>query len=302
MNPISTSFFPLSGPKLKFGTTWLPQRVIRTEDGNERSVICKTHHFRDPRLLEQLPDLFREELLSSNPSEPIRVAVYAGADGSDARSLAVLNALKLGWEQASRFTYESFDLDPLMVQKARQRFVYLNGKERDIFHNMLGIPKRNGCLVPLEEQHFTDKKAYKLADHLANQISSRSGDFFEHAKHPMEEKVILCRNMWDHFTSEQQQTLAKNLYLNMPDDSILVLGSEKVDAGVRKLLRETGFWQVAISGPRSAIFIKVGDVEKDAGKHKSRKFGTTIGQTPVGELLQAFRARLLSPQAQNPLV
>lgn len=244
-------------PKLRFGAIWLPQREVKTLDGNTQAVICRTYHFRDPNMLVALPGLLSEKFLNQG-ADLVKVAVYGGADGSDARSLGALIEADLGREAAEKFYFTTIDIDPCMVEGAKRQLVYMNRKERLICHSLLRLPESGGLLRPMASVPL-DVSAdvmYKVDPFLYNRLDSVEGDLFIAAKKPMDAQVGFCRNMWDHLSKESQKVLAHNLYKNMPDESVLVIGSKSVDAGVRELLCQTGFQQMAPSNSLSAIFIK----------------------------------------------
>ena len=274
--PVGMQAPPFSGPQV--GSTWLPARSVALPSGDHVDVICRTHHFRAPAVLKFMPAYLSERFLKTS-DQPVKVAVYAGADGSDARSMGMLMADRLGLSTAQRFHFDSIDIDPYMTELADRDVVPMNGKERALYRKSLKISEADGLLHPLEPEASRtghDDLDYAVDPALKKLITARQGDFFKDAKKPMDSQVVMARNLWDHFTPAEQETLARNLYKNMPEESVLIIGSEAVDTGVRDLLAKVGFHPVDPGGTLSAIFEKSAQPGEHVHLPEAPKFAGNI--------------------------
>jgi chemotaxis methyl-accepting protein methylase len=114
-------------------------------------------------------------------------------------------------------------------------------------------------MMPMAKEDFRRSRQevpYRVADSVLGMIEHRTGDLMKDSARKIDAQVLLFRNAWDHFPADKQAELARNLYQNMAPGSVLIIGAETIDNGIRQLLKRVGFSQFRSEGPLSGVFTR----------------------------------------------
>jgi len=166
------------------------------------------------------------------------------SDGSDAYTLVLLMHKLLGRQLPPSFLpIDARDISaPLIAQNQAGYFKTLDIDKRQFTEFMPG--KRY-------ETYF-DAEAGRVRPNLHQHVTFRQGDIVEDARKPFPQKtVLLFRNAMYWLPESRGPSLAHNLFRNMPQGSLIMLGGMPHDARFKALLIQEGF--KAVEGLKTVV-------------------------------------------------
>lgn len=204
-------------------------------------------------------DRIAEYIIERMPKD-IHIFNYASSDGSEPYSLLLKLKEKAKYPLNGILPIKAFDISDKMVEKSNKGLIGIfesNDKpstEKKLLKNhMQHFTKMPVTKYVDEWSHATDifdddlhvcYPPFKVSDELRKNVVFSLGDITKDFKKPIEDKpsVVLFRNAWRYLKDDEERAcLANDLYKNLKQWSIVIIGQSEFDDGHNLFLEKAGF-------------------------------------------------------------
>ena len=182
----------------------------------------------------------------------VKINLFGCSDGSDAYTLVLNLRRELGPEAQKFLPIEASDLSFEMIKEANEGKIYLHSKDLDYLRKI-------GADGDFERDYGEKTKImrgieffpYKVSPKLRKCVDFSVKDIRKaSSEDDFSNQVVIFRNGWTFNTLNDQDKIAKNLFKNSSEKTLVVIGqSDLFKSGASDALQRNGF-----SGIKSEIF------------------------------------------------